>query len=81
MRRSWKSVLEMESFEELSKSHFQRVEVLGCVDRLRKNVPQLSGSDRERVLIKEASGGGAIFLLGEAPLPLLQDDQIHRTPF
>ena len=49
MRRSWRSVLE--SFEELSKSHFQRVEVLSCVDRLRKNVPQLSGFDRERVLI------------------------------
>ena len=65
MRRSWRSVLE--SFEELSQlsmSHFQRVEVLSCVDRLRKNVPQLSGFDRERVLINGANGRGAIFLLG-----------------
>ena len=54
----------MESFEELSKSHFQRVEVLSCVDRLRKNVQQLSGFDRERVLINGANGRGAIFLLG-----------------
>ena len=78
MRRSWRSVLE--SFEELSKSHFQRVEVLSCVDRLRKNVPQLSRFDRERVLINGANGRGAIFAR-EAPSPLLQDDQIHRTPF
>ena len=67
----------MESFEELSKSHFQRVEVLSCVDRLRKNVPQLSGFERERVLINGANGGGGgNFLLGEALSPLLQDDQI-----
>ena len=79
MRRIWRSVLE--SFEELSKSHFQRVEVLSCVDGLRKNVPQLSGFDRERVLINGANERGAIFLLGEAPSPLNQDDQIHRTPF
>ena len=81
MRRSWRSVLE--SFEELSKSHFQRVEVLSCVDRLRKNVPQLSGFDRERVLIigiMELMEEGHFFAR-EAPSPLLQDDQIHRTPF
>ena len=62
MRRSWRSVLE--SFEELSRSHFQRVEVLSCVDRLRKNVPQLSGFDRERVLMNGANGRGAIFCSG-----------------
>ena len=62
MRRSWRSVLE--SFEELSKSHFQRVEVLSCVDRLRKNVPQLSGFERERVLINGANGRGANFCSG-----------------
>ena len=62
MRRSWRSVLE--SFEELSKSHFQRVEVLSCFDRLRKNVPQLSGFGRERVLVNGANGRGAILCSG-----------------
>ena len=71
MRRSWRSVLE--SFEELSKSHFQRVEVLSCVDRLRKNVPQLSGFDRERVLMKGAYGGGSIFRSGRHLTPRRSD--------
>ena len=48
--------------EPLSKS--QRVEVLGCVDRLWKDVPKLRGFDRERVLMKGANGRGAIFARG-----------------